>query len=75
MFPLEEQLEKPKPRCEHEAWDTQKDFGTFGNGRVPGSMSGIGAVVNQPITEALPSSELSSVVQGTASEATLLKGW
>jgi hypothetical protein len=39
-----EQSEKPKPRCADEAWGTRKGFDAFGNGRVSGSMSGIGAV-------------------------------
>ena len=42
--PQREQSEKPKPRCADEAWDTRKGLDTFGNERVSGHMSGIGAV-------------------------------
>jgi len=50
--------------------------GAFNIGRrALGQVSKIGAVVSQPVTEALTSSELSSVVQFPTSEATLFKGW
>ncbi len=42
--PQREQSEKPEPRCADEVRDTRKGFDTFGNERVSGSMSGIGAV-------------------------------
>ncbi len=42
--PQREQSEKPKPRCADEAWDTRKGFDTFGDERVSGHVSGIGAV-------------------------------
>ncbi len=75
MFLKGNNWRKPSHAVRMKLGISEKGFGTFGSGRVPGSMSGIGAVVNQPITEALPSSELSGVVRGTTSEAALLKGW
>jgi putative transposase len=50
--------------------------GAFNIGRrALGYMSKVGAVVSQPVTGALPSSELGSVVQCPTPEATLFKGW
>ena len=43
--------------------------------RALGQVSKAGAVVSQPVTGALPFSELGSVVQRPTSEATLFKGW
>lgn len=50
--------------------------GAFNIGRrALGQVSKVGAVVSQPVTGALPSIELGSVVQFPTSEATLFKGW
>ena len=50
--------------------------GAFNIGRrALGQVSKVGAVVSQPVTGALPSSELGSVVQCPTPEATLFKGW
>jgi putative transposase len=49
--------------------------GAFNIGRrALGQVSKVGAVVSQPVTGALPSSELGSVVQCPTPEATLFKG-
>ena len=50
--------------------------GAFNIGRrALGHVSKVGAVVSQPVTGAVPSSELGSVVQCPTPEATLFKGW
>jgi len=50
--------------------------GAFNIGRrALGQVSKVGAVVSQPVTGALPSSGLGSVVQCPTPEATLFKGW
>jgi len=50
--------------------------GAFNIGRrALGYMSKVGAVVSQPVTGALPFSELGGVVQFPTPEATLFKGW
>ncbi len=42
--PQKEQSEKPESRCADEARDSREGSDTFGNERVPGPVSGIGAV-------------------------------
>jgi putative transposase len=50
--------------------------GAFNIGRrALGQVSKVGAVVSQPVTGALPSTELGSFVQFSTPEATLFKGW